>query len=95
MGLGVWLYDDSGRTYLCTSSPSIWAEPLYPIEAEADADAALEDGYPEPDYFAIDRDTTYPGSVAIDLDPGEVPADFPEKDAWDVAREEANGNHRI
>ena len=97
-----WLYDESERTYCCSFQPSIYAEPLYPVPPKGcvDPEAYDQDAYdcpPEAGYFGTSRgaDPAITGSIAIDLDSEDVAPDVSEHDAWDLAREEANANHRI
>ena len=80
----VWLFDDSERTYLCSTQPSIYAEPLYALNGED-----LEIGV-EADYFSA-RTIAQLETTPIDT----YAADTDDKEAWDDAREEANANHRL
>jgi hypothetical protein len=80
----VWLFDDSERTYICSSSPSIWAEPVYALAGE------VEDWTPDADYFSPDDSAVHRAKLIA-----EWPAETPEKEAWDEAREDACANHRI
>jgi len=88
-----WLYDNSSRTFCCTSTPSVYAEALYPIEDEVDEWAAP----PDPAYFQVSRacEEGLPDSIAVELDAEWIGVDVEEKDAWDAAREEAQGNHLL
>ncbi len=81
----VWLFDNSCRTYICSSEPTIWAEPLYWVDGECD-DILHDSGY-----FAA-RAIDVENCPKIELDVG---MDAPEKETWDDAREEAHANHRI
>jgi len=78
----VWLFDDSERTYICSASPNIWAEPLYPVDGD-DWD------YPESDYFGASNPAF---AKAVEV-PVAFDADADSTEAWDEAREEANANH--
>jgi hypothetical protein len=84
-----WLFDESSRTYPCTATPHVYAEPLYWLDGECDEllpDAALFGA------SAVEALTTAP----IDgLDQDGVSIETEESVAWDAAREEANANHRI
>jgi hypothetical protein len=88
-----WLYDNSSRTFCCTSTPSVYAEALYPIEDEVDEWAAP----PDSAYFEVSRfcDEGLKGSVSIELDDEYTAPEAEEKDAWDAARDEASANHRL
>jgi len=91
----VWLYDNSSRTYCCTSTPSVFAEPLYPIEAEETEDSWE---YPlDSAYFEVSRscEEGLLGSLPVEMDSEWTAQDVSEKDAWDAAREEAQGNHLL
>ncbi len=85
----VWLYDDSERTYICDQVPKILLEPLYSMLDD-------EPEYiPETDYWDA-REVEKLDSIAIDnLHPDDTAPDVEEREAWDAAREEAQGNHRI
>ena len=80
----VWLYDDSEYTYLCTSTPALFAEPLYPVNGDD------MDDWPDAGYFDV-------GFVALrePVEVGSWPFDTEHKEAWDEAREDAQGNCRI
>lgn len=102
----VWLYDDSSRTYICSPTPTIFMEPLYPCpvppageewtdEQYERAHSDAYDSVPEADYWGADTIERLE-SIAIDnLDPDDTAPDTDEKTAWDAAREEANANCRI
>jgi hypothetical protein len=81
-----WLYDDSERTYICSATPMIYAESLYPLGDDDDA----YDYRPDPDYFGA-SDIERMESFEI----GTAPEDEDRESAWDDAREEANGNCRL
>lgn len=83
-----WLYDDSERTYICSQQANVWAEPLYFLGEEG---AHGEDDIPDPDYFAASHRDPIEGSIPT----REVPATETETDAWDQAREHAQGNHYL
>ena len=90
----VWLYDDSSRTYACSSSPLIWAEPLYTLDLDEDDDGA--ELLPDPNYWAastIEQLDSEP--LDLDLDPDDISPDTCERYAWDAAREAAHADHRI
>jgi hypothetical protein len=81
-----WLYDDSERTFICDTDPKIFMEPLYALE-EGDHEASP----PESNYFhahSIEKLENFP----VPLDGEYVASDVSETDAWDSAREEAQGN---
>ena len=93
-----WLFDNSERTYLCSSTPNIYAEPLYPLSFDDDfADPPVDEGY-----FAVSRGdgdsdtlTVWGHEVELHrlpLDADEIAVDVEETDAWDSAREEAHAN---
>lgn len=79
----VWLYDDSERTYLCSATPCVFAEPVYALSDEAE-----DGGYPEPDYFGESTVQRAKGAK-LELD---IPWDEPAEDAWNTAREYACGS---
>ena len=86
----VWLYDASERTYPCTATPHIYAEPLYcnmPEHAESGCDCSA---FGEGALFQ-ERDVDAFKSFAVCT----IAASVPEREAWDDAREDANGNCRI
>lgn len=83
MDEAVWLVDDSTRTYICSSTPVIWVEPLYWLDGERD------EPLPEPNYYAVEV-----AAEAISLGM-KIGPDVSEKEAWNDAREEACGNCRI
>ena len=89
----VWLFDNSSRTYICSQTPNIWAEPLYWSDGECD------EMLPEADYFSVSRGDTLPWDtcgVGNRHEPSGIwDESVSEKEAWDDAREEANANHRI
>lgn len=87
----VWLFDNSERTYCCTTTPSVFAEPLYPLE-ETGWDYPLDSAYFEVSRFC---DEGLKGSVSIELDDEYTAPEAEEKDAWDAARDEASANHRL
>ena len=81
----VWLYDESSRTYPCTSTPHVYAEPLYACDGS--------DIWPlDPGLFAVARgaDPAFPGEAVM-----VIPAEEEEREAWDDARGEAQANHLI
>ena len=86
-----WIYDDSTRTFACSSTPSVYAEVLYPINRDDDDDGI----YPDPAYFTVNRfiddGPQMKGAVKVVM----IDADVPEREAWDEAREEACANCRI
>lgn len=76
-----WLFDASARTYLCSSTPNVFAEC---VDFDGDPDT-LGDYWPDPDYFPVSRNCPdgIPGSDHV----LSLPFDVPEADAWDDARE--------
>jgi hypothetical protein len=100
----VWLYDESARSYPCTAQPHIDAEPLYPAysriddcdERTAACEAAYDEAPPEPGLFLVGRPTgtfaqptpAMKGSLLVMT----LPFDMDEREAWDEAREDAQGN---
>lgn len=82
----VWLFDDSARTYLCSSEPTVFAEPLYMLDSVDGMD-----DLPDPTYFTADR-IVYPISIQKDED---FASDIPENIAWATAREIAHANYLI
>ena len=86
----IWLYDDSSRTYLCEARPSIYMEALYPSCEDEERFDELLMCYPDAAYLH-DSDKVFTGSVEVDA----WPMDLDEVEAWDEAREEANGNCRL
>jgi hypothetical protein len=85
-----WIFDDSARTFICSASPCIYAEPLYRLGDETNIDEPL----PDPDYFS-DSLGAFAVAVALDLDSEDAAPGVPESEAWDTAREAAHANHRI
>jgi len=84
----VWLYDDSERTYICSSTPCLFMEPLYWVDGEC------EDNLPEPSYWearAIEALESFP----VPLDSESVGASVPYKEAWETASQEASANYII
>ena len=87
----VWLFDDSERTYPCTTRPHIWAEAAYPLcDTEAEHDEAME-YWPDGGYFLSSEVEKVETVEVLVVDHTEET----DKTAWDDARDEANGNHRI
>lgn len=82
-----WLYDDSSRSYPCTATPHVYAEPLYWLDG--DCDEVLPDGALFTASIVEALDT-----VPIDMD-DDVAIETEEQAAWDAAREEACANCRI
>lgn len=82
----VWLYDEASRTYPCTATPHIYAEPLYDVDGEDISGCS-------PGYFSVSRgaDPAIAGSAMV----VSYPKETTEYEAWDDAREEAHANHRI
>jgi hypothetical protein len=81
----VWLYDDSERSFICDTAPKVFMEPLYTLE---DEDPRV---YRDANYFharSIEKLETFP----VPLGDEDTAIDVPRKDAWDAAREEAQGN---
>ena len=79
----VWLFDDSERTYPCSTRAHVWAEPVY-SQDDDDLD------YPDGGYFlatGVEREAV----EVLTIDHTEET----EATAWDDAREEANANHRL
>lgn len=86
----VWLYDNSSRSYCCSSTPTVWAEPLYAIDGEEE--------YPiDSAYFEVSRscEEGLPSSVPVEIDAEYISLEVSEQDAWETAREVAQGNHLI
>lgn len=83
-----WIFDDSARTFICSASPCIYAEPLYWLGDED----AIDEPLPDPDYFSASLGA-FSDAVALDLDSEDTAPEVPESEAWDTAREEAHANH--
>ena len=84
----VWLYDESQRTYICSATPMIYVEALYwdgPEDEEPD-------NHPDPTYIGESTLALGKALDQVEKVPVECPFDMDEKEAWDVAREEANAN---
>lgn len=80
----LWIYDASARVYPCTATAHVYAEPITRGGPEDDEE---EFSYPDPILLlARDVDMIRTDECLI------VDADEPETDAWDAAREEAQGN---
>ena len=80
-----WLYDASERTYACSATPLHTLEPLYPLFDDCDG------SYPDPIMVSeatIEALDTRP----VPLDSEYTAANVSEDDAWEAAREEAQGN---
>jgi hypothetical protein len=100
---GVYLYDDSVRSFPCTAVPHIAAEELYGLCNCGDEDGDCGDvvccrcnnGVREGDALFLARDVEGRESFPIELDDEYAAAAVPEGVAWDAAREEANANCRI
>lgn len=86
----VWLFDDSSRTYLCEARPSIYMEALHPFTDSEERDEELMYDHPDPTYLHA-SDGVFKDAVSVDT----WPMDLDEEEAWNEAREEANGNHRL
>ncbi len=80
----VWLYDDSERTYPCCATPHVCIEALY---WNGDEDEH-PDYTPDPGMLTEAQLRDLPRERV----PGDYPWNLPRKEAWDAAREEANGN---
>ena len=80
----VWLFDDSERTYPCSTRAHIWAEPVYSQDGD-DLD------YPDCGYFLAAEIARMEAVEVLTVDHTEET----EATAWDDAREEANANHRL
>lgn len=95
----VWLFDASSRSFPCTAVPHIYAEPLYGICEEIcdDPDECTGDclTLPETSGLFLARDVEKRESFAVELDDEYTNPKADEREAWEVAREEANANHRI
>ena len=78
-----WLYDDSTRTYACSTTPLVWCEPLYFI-AQDDSNTS----FPDPGYWQA-SDVAKRKSEEV---PVSIGAECAEKAAWDEARDEAGAN---
>lgn len=83
-----WLYDDSSRSYPCTATAHIYAEPLYWLDGECEE--VLPDGA-----LFLARDVETFDTLPLDLDEDDVAVETQEQAAWDAAREEACANCRI
>jgi hypothetical protein len=88
----VWLYDDSERTYICSATPTVFMEALYPQNESEDGHEYAQ--CPDPNYFDA-RDISKLESVSLELKAEEVTPDIEHDEAWDMAREEAHANYRI
>lgn len=96
----VWLYDDSVRTYIASSTPTMYLEPLYYVgparilegDDEAEEPPDWDGPYPDPTYLSAysfgELET-----ADVSLDEEWTAPTCPEADAWDAAREEARANH--
>jgi len=82
----VWLVDWSERTYPCSTRPHNFCEPLYDLDGE---------DYDHDPAYLLSSELDGLELIELDLDPDDVGADTDEQEAWDTAREEAQGNHRI
>lgn len=83
-----WLYDESERMYLCTSTPHVYAEPVYPMSGEYD------DPYPEEALLRASEVESME-SFSVEIDPDDADPEMDRAEAWNAAREEANANHRV
>jgi hypothetical protein len=86
-GNAVWLYDNSSRTFCCSTQPAVWLEPLYWLDGECD------DLLPECGYWGaadVERYESAPVPVADDDNWDDC-----DSDAWDAAREEAHANYPL
>lgn len=113
----VFLYDDSSRTYPCSTTPHVYIEALYSIRPEVGSECPLckcgtvQGSWDEDPRCAGECGTVFDGlswsepgylteaqlsrcvQEPVLLDPEDVAADVPRKDAWDAAREAAQANH--
>lgn len=83
----VWLYDDSERTFICSATACIFAQPLYAIDDE-------EMELPGGEYW-VAGDIECRESFPVPLDPEFIGPQVPYREAWDAAVEAANANHII
>ena len=90
----VWLFDDSCRTYACSTIPSIYLYPLYPVDES-------ESEYP-PDPTYIGEELMSSCETVFVMSFGYLywtEEGIDEKDAelgaWELAIEEAQSNHYI
>jgi len=87
----VWLFDDSERTYPCTTRPHIWAEPVYPLCNTEEEQYEAEGNPPDGGYYLSSAVGQMETIEVLVVDHTEEC----DKTAWDDAREEANANHPI
>jgi hypothetical protein len=87
----VWLYDESERTYACSTVPSIYAEPVYPCQPDDEG----YDDVPDPMYFDTSMmEEHIPKGEQAEIEKYPF-GEFGDREAWDEAREEACANHRL
>jgi hypothetical protein len=82
IGDDIWLYDANSRTYACSATPLIYCEWLY---SSGDEQWPLDPAY----FRAVEVEKRDSEKVLV------LPLSTTEEEAWDEAREEAQGNHRL